>query len=167
MYTSIADFEADWKRLSEGTAKVMAALTDDSLKWPVAENHRTLGRIAWHIVLTIPEMCNRTGLGVSGPDEHTPVPPTAKAIANTYNQVAEALLERIKTKWKDADLHTEVDLYGEKWKNGRTLRILIDHEIHHRGQMTVLMRQAGVRVPGIFGPAREDWANYGMPAPEI
>jgi uncharacterized damage-inducible protein DinB len=44
------------------------------------------------------------------------------------------------------------------------LRVLIQHEVHHRGQMTVLMRQAGLEVPGVYGPAREEWAACGMPA---
>ncbi|MBI2416475.1 MAG: hypothetical protein HYV28_00920 [Ignavibacteriales bacterium] len=30
--------------------------------------------------------------------------------------------------------------------------------------MTVLMRQAGLKVPGAYGPSREEWAAYGMPA---
>ena len=28
----------------------------------------------------------------------------------------------------------------------------------------VLMRQAGLKVPGVYGPAREEWAAMGMPA---
>jgi hypothetical protein len=32
--------------------------------------------------------------------------------------------------------------------------------------MTVLMRQAGLVVPGVYGPAREEWAVYGMPTQE-
>ena len=55
-------------------------------------------------------------------------------------------------------------MYGQQWKNGTTLRALISHQAHHRGQLTVLMRQAGLRVPGIYGPAREDWASMGMKA---
>jgi len=39
------------------------------------------------------------------------------------------------------------------------------HELHHRGQLTVLMRQAGLVVPGIFGPAQEEWTRYGMEPP--
>jgi len=31
--------------------------------------------------------------------------------------------------------------------------------------MTVLMRQAGLVVPGVYGPAREEWGQYNMPAP--
>jgi uncharacterized damage-inducible protein DinB len=55
-------------------------------------------------------------------------------------------------------------MYGEKWTRAMALRALIQHEVHHRGQMTVLMRQAGLTVPGVYGPAREEWAAYGMPA---
>jgi uncharacterized damage-inducible protein DinB len=45
--------------------------------------------------------------------------------------------------------------------------MMIKHIVHHRGQMTVLMRQAGVQVPGIYGPAREEWSQMGMEAPSI
>jgi hypothetical protein len=30
----------------------------------------------------------------------------------------------------------------------------------------VLMRQAGLSVPGVYGPAREDWAALGLPPQE-
>ena len=46
------------------------------------------------------------------------------------------------------------------------LSALIRHEAHHRGQMTVLMRQAGLTVPGVYGPSREEWVAYGMPVQE-
>jgi len=58
-------------------------------------------------------------------------------------------------------------MYGEKWARGVTLHILLVHEIHHRGQMTVLMRQAGLKVPGVYGPAKEEWTQYKMPEPEV
>ena len=35
-----------------------------------------------------------------------------------------------------------------------------------RGQMTVLMRQAVLAVPGIYGPAEEEWAAMGLPPQE-
>ncbi|MEA3297729.1 MAG: DinB family protein, partial [candidate division Zixibacteria bacterium] len=44
---------------------------------------------------------------------------------------------------------------------------LIQHQIHHRGQMTVLMRQAGIKVPSLYGPAKEDWAQMGLEPPEV
>ena len=73
------------------------------------------------------------------------------------------MAKAVRAGWTDADLPGEIDMYGEKWPRGQTLQALIAHEAHHRGQMTVLMRQAGLAVPGVYGPAREEWAAYGMP----
>ncbi|WP_306434409.1 DinB family protein [Paenibacillus sp. J2TS4] len=38
---------------------------------------------------------------------------------------------------------------------GKLLSILLTHDTHHRGQMTVLLRQAGLTVPGVMGPTKE------------
>ena len=57
-------------------------------------------------------------------------------------------------------------MYGMSWKRGTTLSILVNHQAHHRGQMTVLMRQAGLMVPGVYGPAKEEWASMGMESME-
>lgn len=35
------------------------------------------------------------------------------------------------------------------------------------GEMTVLMRQAGLVIPGVCGPAREQWSQLGQEAPEL
>jgi uncharacterized damage-inducible protein DinB len=45
--------------------------------------------------------------------------------------------------------------------------VLVTHQTHHRAQMTVLMRQAGLQVPGIYGPVKEGWAAYGMNVPAV
>jgi uncharacterized damage-inducible protein DinB len=60
-------------------------------------------------------------------------------------------------------LTDELPMYGSTWRRGDILASLVHHQIHHRGQMTVLMRQAGLVVPGVYGPAREEWAAMGMP----
>jgi len=57
------------------------------------------------------------------------------------------------------------NMYGETWPRGVTLFALIAHQAHHRGQMTVLMRQAGLTVPGVYGPSSEEWQAHGMAAP--
>jgi uncharacterized damage-inducible protein DinB len=57
-------------------------------------------------------------------------------------------------------------MYGEKWKLGKILFSLVTHQAHHRAQMTVLIRFVGLKVPGIYGPSKEEWAAFGMPAME-
>ena len=167
MITTIEQFRKSWQHESDNTRKMLAVLTDDSLKLQSVKNHRTLGRLAWHITQTIPEMLGQTGLSPEGPGEKEPVPASAEEIRKAYDLAASSLLAQVSDKWNDDTLQIEDDLYGEKWKRGMTLRILIDHEIHHRGQMTVLMRLAGLNVPGIYGPSRDEWANMGMKPPEV
>ena len=166
MYTTIEMFERNWMYESEATGKLLNALTDQSLAQPVADTHRTLVRVAWHIVTTIPEMMSHVGLKFTL-DQKAPVPKTAAEILKAYQQASEELLKQVKENWNDQTLDVEDDLYGETWKRGRTLYTLLIHEIHHRGQMSVLMRQAGLKVPGIYGPAMEEWSQYNTEAPEI
>ncbi len=167
MFTSIDGAKKAVVSCTESTRKIMNVLTDSALGQKVADGHRNLGRIAWHIVQTLPEMGNRTGLSIQGPGEKDPVPNSAKEIAAAYDLAAKSLVDEVGSKWSDADLLKEDDMYGEKWPRGMTLMGLLDHEIHHRGQMTVLIRQAGLKVPGVFGPSYEEWGNFGMKAPSI
>lgn len=167
MFITRAEFESQWGHESASTLKLLRALTDASLKQAVSPMDRTLGRIAWHIVVTVPEMMNRTGLTVLGPPEDAAVPSAARVIADSYERAAASLLEQIRSHWTDATLQIVDDMYGQQWKRGFTLFALITHQIHHRGQMTVLMRQAGLTVPGLYGPAREEWSAFGMAAPSL
>ena len=109
-------------------------------------------------------MPGHAGLGVQGPRHEDPVPASAGAIVAAYRAGAKSLAEAVKSSWKDSQLTEEIPMYGERWTRGATLSALIAHQCHHRGQMTVLMRQAGLKVPGVYGPAKEEWAAFGMQA---
>jgi uncharacterized damage-inducible protein DinB len=167
MLRTIEDFEGLWKFESGQTLKVLEAVTNEKMNQAVADGHRTLARLGWHIATTIPEMCSRTGLKFTKLDPEAPLPKTAKEICDGYTAASAELLDVIKKSWTDDSLSEESEMYGEKWKNGSTLLILVKHEIHHRGQMSVLLRQAGLKVPAIYGPPYEGWAEFGGTPPEI
>jgi uncharacterized damage-inducible protein DinB len=167
MFTTLEQFCDVWKDESGLTYKVLCALTDESLAQAVTKDHRTLGRIGWHLTQSIPEMVRRTGLKVAGPDPEQPVPTSAKVIADNYSRAAASLHRELRARWTDDTLAIEDDQFGEKWKRAFTLRALVLHQAHHRGQMTVLMRQAGLRPPDIYGPAKESWAQWNMQPPAI
>jgi len=166
MFTTIEHFKKNWQMESDNTRKIFATLTDKSLKQLVADGHWSLGRTAWHIAQSIPEMANHTGLKVEGAGEKDPVPDSAEKIKQAYDTAAKTLMEQVTGNWTDKTLYVEDDMYGETWARGITLYILLKHEIHHRGQMTVLMRQAGLKISGVYGPSKEEWANYGAQPPE-
>jgi uncharacterized damage-inducible protein DinB len=167
MFTSIADFEKIWQDESESTLKLLNQLTDQSLTQKVTDDHRNLGRMAWHVVTSITEMMPLTGLKVEGPDPKAPVPAIAEEIRSGYEKAAASMLKQIKAGWTDDTLQLIDDMYGFQWKRGYTLFVLVAHQTHHLGQMTVLMRQAGLKVPGIYGPSKEEWSAYNMQEPEV
>jgi uncharacterized damage-inducible protein DinB len=167
MIRSIADFEQLWTTEALGTQKLLDELTDASLAQEGAPGFRTLGRIAWHLVVTVPEMLERTGLEVTGARVDSPPPTSAAEIANAWRAVQASALAEIRARWVDETLDEEDDMYGERWTRGATLTVLVLHQAHHRGQMTVLMRQAGLPVPGVYGPSRDEWAQWGAEPPVV
>lgn len=165
MFRRIDDFAAQWPAEREGTLKTLRNVTDDALDEAI-QGGRTLGFLAWHITTTLGEMLGRAGLEPDGPDEHAPEPTRAADIVTAYEHASASVLEQVTSRWTDDMLTDEVPMYGEQWSRGIVLEALIRHQAHHRGQMTVLMRQTGLPVPGLYGPAREEWAQWGMEAPQ-
>lgn len=166
MFRTIEEFLINWVHESRLTQKVLDELTDASLAQEVSSEGRTLGRIAWHIVTTLDEMVSRTGLEFEAASHEAAIPATATEITDAYRSSSAAMVEAMKEQWTDATLNELIDMYGEQWSVATILGILTSHQIHHRGQMTVLMRQAGLRVPGVYGPSREEWVEFGGVAPQ-
>lgn len=166
MIRKIDDFLTNWKHESNSTLKVLNALTDESLTQKVYDEGRTLGRLAWHIVITVDEMVSQTGLQFTATPHDAPIPTHAKEFAEAYKKSSDAMVQAIQEQWTDESLLEKKDMYGEQWTIATILQILISHQTHHRGQMTVLMRQAGLVVPGMYGPSKEEWLAFSGQAPE-
>ena len=164
MLRKIEDFQKNWTYEAEMTGKVLRSLTDESLGQKIYPDGRDLGFLGWHLTQTLGEMLGLVGLKIDAPTHDLPRPNSAAEIADAYDQAAASVSEQIAAAWTDETLLQEDEMYGETWSRGLTLFYLITHQAHHRGQMTVLMRQAGVVVPGIYGPAKEEWAAFGAPA---
>ena len=164
MLRKIEDFQKDWAYEADATGKILAALTDESLSQKVTPDGRNLGFLAWHLTQTLGEMLGHVGLKIDAPGHGQECPTSAAEIAAAYEKGAKSVADEVGKNWTDETLLQTDSMYGDTWARGVTLFALIAHQAHHRGQMTVLMRQAGLRVPGVYGPAKEDWAAMGAPA---
>ena len=162
MYRKLSDFIVDWKYESEATIKTLNKLSDEALTVKFNKEIRTPGRLAWHIVTTIGEMAQRTGLSFETVNDDSPIPPTVKEIVDEYKRTSNNMIKEIEDKWNDETLLQEDNMYGQTWTRTKTLKVLITHQIHHRGQLTVVMRMAGLMVSGVYGPAKEEWVKMGM-----
>jgi len=101
MYRTIQDFLTDWNQEISSTMKVYKNLTDASLNQKVSTEGRSLGHLAWHIVLTLGEMGEKAGLKVNAPPENTPTPNNVLAIIEAYEKAGSSLATEIKQKWDD------------------------------------------------------------------
>lgn len=166
MFRNIKDFTEAFQYESTTTLKLFKNITNQTLVLKPNDNVRSMQRLVWHITITLGEMLGKAGLTIDCPDEHSQPLTDINAIYKAYETASKSVLEQVQKNWLDNDLMEEVEMYGEKWKKGIVLTVLIKHEVHHRGQLTTLMRLNNLLVPSVYGPSKEDWAAWNMNAPE-
>lgn len=158
MYRKKEDFLADWTNAAEGTIRVLESLTDDKLNQAIVEGHNTLGWLGWHLATAPAFFGGLVGLSIEAAGGPNDVPAKASEIVDAYKKIAEDVKREVE-KLDDEKLVDTVESFGRQTPRGALLRSMIDHQTHHRGQMTVLLRQAGLPVPGVMGPTKEDQLN--------
>ncbi|EOR22488.1 hypothetical protein A499_17675 [Niallia nealsonii AAU1] len=167
MYITISDFIKEWNKEAVLTQNVLNGLTDDSLKQQVYQEGRNIGRIAWHLTITVPEYLAEFGLKIEEVKNAENIPTSAKEIAETFNDVSVNAAKVMEDQWTDDSLKQIQDAFGRQETNASILMGLIKHIVHHRGQITVLMRQAGLKPFGVYGPPKEDWIQLGVKNPPL
>lgn len=167
IFNSIDSFLMSWEEERKKNITLFEAVPDRLWHEELIPGYRSLARLAWHIILTPGEALLRTGIKIEGPSEHDPLPSDPQQIIREQEVVAKSVAEQIRKNWNDETLKQADDMYGESWTRSATLTMLIHHTIHHRGQMTALLRLGNAKVPGLYGPSMEEWAQYGMTAPEV
>jgi uncharacterized damage-inducible protein DinB len=155
MFHTADEFLKHYGRESQTTAKALGALTDASLNQAKAEGHNTLGCIAWHIATAPAYMAGQVGLDMPELGWSVPDGLTAAKIVDTYKEISEKVKTQMTTKTPE-DMQKGWRVWDMDWTTATMLSAMISHEIHHRGQMSVLMRQAGLKVPSIYGPNHEE-----------
>lgn len=162
MYCKISDFLEDWHKESQSTLEVFSHIDDQKKSVKINENIRSLEQLSWHITQSLTEMLHRAGLFEQDFLEKEPIPETMEKNREIYDDFSRQLSTLVKEKWRDTDLTEIVEMYGEKWEKRFVLSVLVKHQVHHRGQMTAIMRMLGLKVPGIYGPSKEEWSKFGM-----
>ncbi|MBC7412885.1 MAG: DinB family protein [Bacteroidia bacterium] len=163
MYLSITNFKNDWAYEYEATFKQLSALTNASLTVPMPANVRSIATLAWHIVHSISEMINHTELQINAVPQEAIIGLTVTDLVTEYKKTNQEFVAIIGA-WEYNQLTVKTPMYGEEWTKGKVLQIIMQHQIHHRAQLGILMRIAGLQVPGVYGPSKEEWAAKGMEA---
>ena len=164
MFRRIEDFVQLLNLEAESTIKVWGKIPEQKKSDKVHANVRTLDRLAWHITCSNLEMLSRAGVSLSAHMDDQDTPPAMEEIRNIYASTMKEIADAVSRQWSNDELEQEVEMYGEMWSKGKVLYVVLGHQGHHRSQMTVIMRILGLEVPGTWGPSKEEWAAFSIPA---
>jgi uncharacterized damage-inducible protein DinB len=160
---TVGDLTQELEQEAEATRRVLERVPEAKLQWKPHPKSMTLGQLAMHVANlpgAIAEIATRPSFDVK-----TPVPrPDA---ANTREVLAtfEESLRRARShlgSMTDAELASPWRMMkGEQelWSmpRGAFLRsVMLNHWYHHRGQLTVYLRQTGALLPAVYGDSADE-----------
>jgi uncharacterized damage-inducible protein DinB len=149
---------------ARSTRRVLERVPDNRLGWRPHEKSRTLGQLAWHIAIVpgaVAEFVASPSPAQApefGPD---PTPAKSAELISALDQsVAKA--KKVLGGMDDTTLlATWRMVRGDREllavpRIAMLRSIMLNHWYHHRGQLTVYLRELGVSLPSIYGPTADE-----------
>lgn len=147
------------------TRRLLERIPDEHLGWKPHEKSFSLGELGIHIANLVQwqvRVASDEGFDlIQGQQWRSKAPETAQQIVERFDANREAL-KSIVDGLTDAALHEtwtlrRGDHVVSRMPRAIALRtVCISHLIHHRGQMTVYLRQLDVPLPGMYGPTADE-----------
>lgn len=148
------------------TRKLLERVPGDKLQWKPHEKSWTLGALASHIVnlLVWTAMTIEQDAFDMDPDSPPPTPPEAKnseELVSRLDENAAAARKALEgtddaTMMREWSLKSGDQIFFTMPKVAVIRSFVMNHLIHHRGQLTVYLRQCDVPLPGIYGPTADE-----------
>ena len=154
---------AEIDREAGGTVKALERVPKDKLDWRPHAKSRTVGELAQH-VSALPAFA---ALGLRTGKREMSTRPAATAAPNTdfagtFNKSVEEFKAAVGS-MSDEKLQSETfsflmnDKPVRTWSKADFLRnVVMNHFIHHRGQLTVYLRLLDIPVPAIYGSSADE-----------
>jgi uncharacterized damage-inducible protein DinB len=158
---------AEYDREIDRTRKMLQAIPDDAdYAWKPHEKSMTLGRLAGHLTDMTGDWALHTLTldKLDFPADHNWeafVPRNKedllKKLDAKLGQVREALAAITPEKW---DQHWQFIFGGHVWidqpRHQVFRELVLSHLVHHRGQLSVYIRENGGKLPGMYGPSADE-----------
>jgi uncharacterized damage-inducible protein DinB len=165
---TIAELLQELEQEAPTTRRVLERVPADQLGWKPHEKSMSLGELAMHIAQlpgAIAELALQPTFDVNTQVPRPGASSTAELVATLDRSVARA--REVLGGMSDADLAAPWKMVnGEQVilaiTRGALLRtIMLNHSYHHRGQLSVYLRQTGALVPSIYGPSADEAPRFG------
>jgi uncharacterized damage-inducible protein DinB len=160
---TIRDLLEELEHEANATRKVLEQIPDNQLGWRPHEKSMTLGQLAMHVA-TLPGAIAEVAMQASF-DVKTAIPrPEAKSLDELIGALDQSLAKARKLLGSmDEAMLTSTwrMMAGEREvfaiPRGAFLRnVMLNHWYHHRGQLTVYLRQTGAKVPATYGDSADE-----------
>jgi uncharacterized damage-inducible protein DinB len=135
------------------TKRVIEAIPEDKSDYKPDAASKSAIELAWHIVVTEGRFLDSVHAGEFdlNPRPRPESVRTPADIARWYDEMFAAKLPNIK-QMSPEQLGKEIDFRGiMRFPAVVFLQILLNHSIHHRGQLSTYLRPMGGKVPSIYG----------------
>lgn len=144
------------------TRRLLERVPEEKLGWRPAPKSMTLGQLALHLATTTGGVAQMATVDVfERPSFKQPEPKSRQELLDAFDgglQQAKSILNemddaRLMATWtfqRDGKPVMQVPRIG-------ILRtIMLNHSYHHRGQLTVYLRELGVPLPSVYGPTADE-----------
>jgi len=164
--TDVESFLDYFERVRERTRRVAAVIPPEHLEWAPRTGAFTFGDLLRHLGSIERYMFAETARGNT-----SAYPGHGRDLADGYDAII-AYLDRTHAEALDIYRSLSPEALagrcttpaGTSISTWKWLRAMIEHEIHHRGQLYLMLGMLGVRTPPLYGLTEEQLRDRSRPA---
>lgn len=151
------EFRNYWARVRTRTEAVLARVPDDLIDWSPGSGAMTFGDVIRHLALTerwlfVEVACRRPSRYESYEARWGKSGAEVRALMTRLHRQSEKLIAALSHVELERPVVTPGGASMAAWK---WLRAMCEHEVHHRGQLYLMLRLCGIATPPIFGMTSE------------
>ena len=154
----VAEFVSYFERIRERTLRVAACVPPDRVDWTYREGKFTLGDLLRHLAAI-----ERWMFAENAQRKPSRYPGHGRELADGYDNVVGYMKRMHEESMAIFRSLTDDDLEkkcmtpgGVELRVGKWLRSMIEHEIHHRGQLYLYLAMLDIKTPPIYGLTEEE-----------
>jgi uncharacterized damage-inducible protein DinB len=157
-----AQWFADFQHEHDSTRKLLERYPDGKAEWQPHERSMKLGALANHVadIPSYGELLSKTDLDFATRTRRPHADSAQELVARhtASAQLLQSLLEKASVEDLDTECTVRVgDFVIMKAPRRILLRgFVLNHMIHHRGQLGVYLRLLDIKIPGMYGPSADE-----------
>jgi uncharacterized damage-inducible protein DinB len=155
-------FTREFETEASTTRRVLERVPQDKLTWRPHPKSMSLGELALHVAGAPSVICGWACAGeTTFTGEKTPAPSSTQEILDAHDAGVKAVKDGLSSIGEDG-----LNALWTAKAGGATLMqmpkvalvraLMLNHWIHHRGQLSVYLRLLDVPVPSIYGPSADE-----------